>query len=188
MITSTITECKAKAIIINTHEPVKTFRNKENNVLVSVGAYEKEFSFFGEYSEVGFADAIRKAIAKEDKELVFVGVINKSFSRYSVKMEMPEDRFIELAHVVAEKESRLSLITRTISSFSVSYKVVKEDETIETRQYTSKTNDKKRLARLLEKEAEKDNSVFFKVLEVKETTALYGIERSLFAKEGKPSC
>lgn len=182
MITSTITNCKAKAIIINTHEPVKTFRNKEDNSLVSVGAFEKEFSLFGEYSESGFADAVRKAIAREDKELVFVGITNKSFKKSSVRMAMEEERFVELAHLVAEKESRLALITRTISSFEVSYKVVKEDETFEERTFVSKTNDKKRLLRLLDIECQKDNSVMFKILAIKEISGLYGIERSVFAK------
>ena len=98
---------------------------------------------------------------------------------------MTDDRFLELAHVVQEKESRLTLITRTISSYEVSYKVVKEDETFEERTYTSKTNDRKRLLRLLDIECEKDNSVLFKILSIKEKAGLYGLERSVFAKEGK---
>lgn len=186
MITSTITECKGTAIIVN---PVnmKLYRNKETGTLDFVSAYEKPFSMYGEYSIDGFFKAVKKMQAVIDMNDIVLGINEKSFVRESVKFEMEEDVFLELAHVVQEKESKLSLITRTMKSVVVKYVAVDKDRKFLDLEYSGKALDNKKLEKAIKEQATEKGLLVFSIdldnKSIKEE--LYGIERSVFAKNGK---
>ena len=184
MITSTIAQATAKAILIDI-DNIKSYRDKVTNELLSIGAYEKEFTLFGDFSLDGFAKAIRKDIEKNYINVCFVGINKKSFDKQEVKMELDDDKFLELAHVVQEKESKLNLITRTLKSVSVPYVAVNKSREFIDCIYKGKALDDAKIKKAIEKECAEKGLMLFDIGKGTTTETLYGLDKREFIKAGK---
>lgn len=178
-ITCTLKSATARAIYV---DPVNihAYVNKEGNV-TSVLACDELVSFFGDFTKESFNQACIKEAKKNGR--TYVGLLPDSFIKDEVKGAMDEGKFLELAHVIEEGESKLGLITRTIDYTFIEYKYSDEEDKIHTARLMSFNSAPKALEKEAREEC-KNNGVYFVRMgkEVSKESVLVGMDKRQFAE------
>jgi len=181
MITSTVKLNSARAMYIPFDYEVQS--DEKGNTL-SVTAKDTVVIEYGELTEEQFIKKAEKSVNSVWGH--FLGIIKGSETTDTFKVEMSEEQFMELGHVIQPDESKLGLVTRTLKSYTVTYEAIASDKSFHTETVTVKKLVPKQLEKALDEDAKSKGYVMvFSYEKPIESEALYGLEREQFIIKAK---
>lgn len=184
MITSTVKLTTARVIYIPQDYKITVDDTEKKNVL-SVSAKD---TVVMEYGEITREQLIKKATKTVNLVYggTFLGIMPESVTEDSFKVEMSEEKFMELGHILSEDESKVGLVTRTLKSYRVKYTAVSLDRGFHEFTVSVKQLHPKQLEKALQEDAiKKGCAVVFSHEKPEPSEELYGLDRLDFIANGK---
>lgn len=184
MITSTVKLTTARVIYVPQDFSITVDDTEQKNVL-SVSAKD---TVVMEYGEITREQLIKKATKTVNLVYggTFLSIIPESITEDSFKVEMSEEKFMELGHILSEDESKLGLVTRTLKSYAVKYTAVSPDRQFHEFTANVKQLQPKQLEKALQEDAVKNGCpVLFSHEKPEPSEQLYGLDRLDFIANGK---
>lgn len=183
MITSTIKLTTARAIYVPKDFSITVDDTEKKNV-ISVSAKDTLVLEYGEITREQFIKKASKTV--EAIYGTFLGIIPDSVSESTFKVQMTEEKFMELGHILSEDESKVGLVTRTLKSYSVRYTAVSPDRQFHEFTANVKQLQPKQLEKALQEDAVKNGCpVLFSHEKPETSEELYGLDRLEFISNGE---
>lgn len=160
-----------------------TLLNKSDRTFMDV-----PFKVFSDVTDEKFSQIAERSF-RNDSSKVFID--SKVTGRTDSKYSMWTWEFVSIAHPVAEKESKVDLITRTISAMEVTAYVTRPTTdgscpwVSEDTFYLDFISDDSKLQKELQKEAVKKNCIFIQTKEVRTASTLYGVTKEQFIQKAR---